>query len=903
MRIVTLATLGSLPRARALGRSLQAHQPDWPFEIVLLAGERVATTVGAGGSLRTEGSSRASATASAVSGEGSSSAAATAERPLPVRSVCDELDLDLPALLALHGEQDLTALLLPPLLRRIAERTREPVLHLPSSVWVFDMLAPVEAALAAHSVLLVPRCTAELPDDGLDPSPSELERVGRIEETILGIDGGPESLAFLDWWQERVERALGSLDGRVAGERPEDRPWLARFLELAPARFATAVLDDPGCNLNMWNLHRHTLAVGDGGVGGNGGAVGDGGAGGDMGAAGAVLVDGRHPLRFLNLPGFDPAHPHRLSATASRARVSRSPVLHELSARYAAELRHCGFSDADHHAEVGRRLQDDLVYDESLRTLYASALALGEPVEDLFGEPGTRAFLAWLEGPAPRGAAYGINRYVFHRVAHERPDVVRAYPDLDGPDGEDYLTWCWAFGRAELAIPDRFMPPRPGHAHRSEHPQTTPPAAAQAAITPSQAPTDTPPPSAPGPPSGSQPSADQPARGSQDSTGPGSATGQDPVGDGPAVRLTGYLGHTLGLGAAARGYVQALGAASVPVRTVSVPLHHLALPVALADEYGRHDFEDLVHDGRHGFEIVAVNADELPSFVERLGPDYFQGPRIGIWGWETNTIPARWQRAFALVDEIWVYSSFMAANIGAATQVPVLSLPPPVQPPAAPAAPLRLGVPDGFLFLFVFDYLSTIQRKNPVGLIEAFKRAFSPGEGPQLLIKTINGPLRPLAEEEVLWAAHGRDDIHVLDRSLSAAELSSLMAACDCYASLHRAEGFGLTMAEAMAIGKPVIATGYSGNVDFMNASNSLLVDYAIGRVGPECEIYPPEGEWADPSAEHGAELMRRVVESPRESQALAARARADIARQLSLAATGAAMRRRLEQLSAASAE
>jgi glycosyltransferase involved in cell wall biosynthesis len=240
----------------------------------------------------------------------------------------------------------------------------------------------------------------------------------------------------------------------------------------------------------------------------------------------------------------------------------------------------------------------------------------------------------------------------------------------------------------------------------------------------------------------------------------------------------------------------------------------------------------------------------------------------------------------------------MAANIGAATQVPVVALPPPVQRPAAEAPPLRLGVPDGFLFLFVFDYLSTIQRKNPVGLIEAFKRAFLPGEGPQLLIKTINAPLRPLAEEEVLWAAHGRSDIHVIDRSLSAVELSGLMAACDCYASLHRAEGFGLTMAEAMAIGKPVIATGYSGNVDFMNASNSLLVDYAIGRVGPECEIYPPEGEWADPSVEHGAELMRRVHDDRDAAAVLGARARADIARQLSPAATGAAMRRRLEALS-----
>jgi glycosyltransferase involved in cell wall biosynthesis len=288
--------------------------------------------------------------------------------------------------------------------------------------------------------------------------------------------------------------------------------------------------------------------------------------------------------------------------------------------------------------------------------------------------------------------------------------------------------------------------------------------------------------------------------------------------------------------------------------------------------------------------------------VEGVGADYFHGPRIGIWGWETNSIPSRWRRAFTLVDEIWVYSRFMAENIGAASPVPVIALPPPVQAPAAASEPLRLGVPEGYLFLFAFDYLSTIQRKNPIGLIEAFKRAFAPGEGPRLLIKTINGPLRPLAEEAVLWAAYGREDIHIVDCSLSGAQRDGLMAACDCYVSLHRSEGFGLTMAEAMAIGKPVIGTGYSGNVDFMTAENSYLVDYEIGRVGPDCEIYPADGEWAEPSVEHAAELMRRVWESPEEARGLGARASEDVARTLSPEVTGGAMRRRLEELAAPAA-
>jgi glycosyltransferase involved in cell wall biosynthesis len=851
MRVITLASPRSLPCARVLARSLGRYQPEWSHEVLLLGDDR---------SLRSS---------------------TEAEDPVSVRPVGELLDLDLEALLALHDEQDLAILLLPALLRAYAQRSSDPVLHLPSSVWVLADLRPIERALSTGGVLLVPRTVADVPEDGLQPSRADMERAGRVEQAMMAIDASAEATEFLAWWGGHVEQTLGSPDTRRSGARPEDRPWLARFLELAPARFATAVLEDPGCNLSMWNLHRHSLQALDDGV----------------------LVDERWPLRFLNLPGFDPDLPYRLGANASRARVSRSPILHELCERYASELRRSGWSDWDRRADVGRRLHDGLVYDDSLRALYATALALGMQFGDLFSEQGSRAFIAWLRGPAPQGAAHGINRYVFHRVARERPDVVRAYPDLDGPDGAEYVLWCWAYGRRELTIPDGFMPPRPGQPGGPDGDRTSPPrvdldsAAGRGAASSRASPRLR--------RNGASRERDRDRTIPSGDRAPAPAAHGERDGDGttasaehgPAVRLTGYLSHALGLGAAARGYALALGAAAVPVTTVSVPLHHLALPVALADEYGRHRFEHLVHEGHHGFEIIAVNADELPDLVERLGEDYFQGTRIGIWGWETDSIPARWSDAFALIDEIWVYSRFMADNIGAVAPVPVLALPPPVDQPPAPVAPLRLGVPHGFLFLFVFDYLSTVQRKNPVGLITAFKRAFAPGEGPQLLIKSINSPLRPLAEEEVLWAAHGRPDIHVIDRSLTGEELGGLMAACDCYVSMHRSEGFGLTLAEAMAIGKPVIGTRYSGNVDFMNADNSYLVDFTIGRVGPDCEIYPPEGTWAEPSVEHAAGLMRRVYAQPAEAKARGERARADVSRVLSPVATGRAMRERLEHL------
>jgi glycosyltransferase involved in cell wall biosynthesis len=848
MQILTLATPATLPQTRVLARSLCEHQPDWPHEVVVVAPEGWSQAPG---------------------------------EQLRVRSAAEVLGLDVEPLIGRHEEQDLIALLLPRLLEAYSKRAAGPALHLPPSAWVLGDLEPVASALGEHSVMLVPRMTGDVPADGLEPSDAQMERMGRMAETVIAVDGTPGAAGFLSWWGGHLEQALGSADGLEGGGRPEDRPWLARLLELAPARFATAVLEDPGCNLSAWNLHEHTLGQGETGV----------------------LVDGRWPLRFMDLAGFEPDRPHRLSAMATRARVSRSPALRELCARYAEELERAGWRAADHRRDVGRTMADGVLYDEALHSLHVRALALGAHLEDVFAPQGAAAFAAWLQGPAPRGAAHGLTRYAYYRVARERPDVLRAYPDLDGRDGAECVAWCWAFGREEMGIPDRFMPPRPGETPAGRRGATEEQssevfaeeqsleAADRRAVWP-QATT-------------AQSVGLVPGRGASESeattwTGhngaglPGVAEGSP-----PAVRVTGYLSHTLGLGAAARGYAQALAAAGVPVSTASVPLHHLELPVELEDGYGRHGFEDVaLHHTRHELEIVAVNPDELPSFVERLGEEYFHGPRIGVWGWETNSIPSRWRRAFGLVQEIWVYSHFMAGNIGAVAPVPVIALPPPVTPPSEEAAPTRLGIPDdGFLFLFVFDYLSTIQRKNPVGLVEAFKRAFAPGEGPRLMLKTINAPLRPLAEEEVLWAAHGRPDVYVVDRSLGEAQLNGVMAACDCYVSLHRSEGFGLTLAEAMAIGKPVIGTGYSGNLDFMTPENSYLVEYELGRVGPDCEIYPADGEWAQPSVEHAAQLMRYVYENPEEAAAVGARAREDVARELSPQATGAAMRRRLAEL------
>ena len=210
---------------------------------------------------------------------------------------------------------------------------------------------------------------------------------------------------------------------------------------------------------------------------------------------------------------------------------------------------------------------------------------------------------------------------------------------------------------------------------------------------------------------------------------------------------------------------------------------------------------------------------------------------------------------------------------------------------------LPIARDDRFTFLFMFDFFSTLRRKNAAGLIEAFARAFAPGEGPRLLLKTINGRLRPEAEAELRRKIAEHPDIELVDAYLEPAQNAALLARADCYVSLHRSEGFGLTLAESMALGTPVIATGYSGNTDFTTPHNSYLVDWTPTRVGPECDIYPAEGSWAEPDLDHAAELMRRVWQRPEEARAKAERAREDIRRLYAPEVVGRLARARLERL------
>ena len=173
------------------------------------------------------------------------------------------------------------------------------------------------------------------------------------------------------------------------------------------------------------------------------------------------------------------------------------------------------------------------------------------------------------------------------------------------------------------------------------------------------------------------------------------------------------------------------------------------------------------------------------------------------------------------------------------------------------------GLPDDrHLFLFAFDMCSVMERKNPLGLIRAYRQAFRADDRAQLVIKVSRGNYQPDDLQRLRTAADEAGAL-VIDRDMTREESFGLINCCDTYVSLHRSEGFGLTMAEAMLMGKPVIATKYSGNLDFMTPENSRLVDFTKTPITQDLPIYSKGCLWAEPSVEHAAHWLRWAYDQP----------------------------------------
>lgn len=326
------------------------------------------------------------------------------------------------------------------------------------------------------------------------------------------------------------------------------------------------------------------------------------------------------------------------------------------------------------------------------------------------------------------------------------------------------------------------------------------------------------------------------------------------------VNLIGYTRAEFGLGEACRSAAKSL-------ESVNIPFCIINFPFCSARQDDQTWIDKEVRDPIYNTNLFFINADQLYYHYRKntLKRSWFNNRyNIGYWHWELPEFPDIWRRSFNLVNEIWVPSIFTADSISKKTTKPVGIIPHAISLDIPENINrLYFGLPNNrYLFLTMFDFHSTLARKNPYAVIEAFKHTFNKDDDKVGLVLKINNASHFLHEVEQLKQNIGDyQNIFIMDKILNRKELNGLIYSTDCYVSLHRAEGFGLPLAEAMFLQKPVIATNWSGNIDFMDHRNSLLVNYTIKRIRENYGPYSPNQYWAEPDISHASELMNKIVD------------------------------------------
>ncbi|MFL5844081.1 MAG: glycosyltransferase family 4 protein [Solirubrobacteraceae bacterium] len=845
-------------------------------------------------------------------------------------------DIGLPDFQRMTEDYDVTELstaVKPWLMRTLLER-HGTVSYFDPDIRVYDRMDELQGLIEEHGIVVMPHFTGPIPLDGKRPSENDILIAGTYNLGYLGLGDTDQARDMLDWWSERLERhcLIDPARGFFVDQR---------WIDLVPGRYdRTEIYRDPGHDVAYWNLPHREVGLDGGRYTVNGRPlrffhfsgfdprtrhllskhqdrisladdpvlaqlcrdyaqelVDEGFLETTTWETGFQLfADGRKLNRVLR----------RLRREAREAGVLNGPIttdqgreaffswlrqparigaeghvnryllaVWESRADLMSEFPDLRTSDADRYVEWAQthgsqepdmiaellpevlRLPDGTPIDGVLHALWVEAYRLRALDEPVTTPEGAAEFVAWLNGPDAIGGRRGVTRYL-RGVWNSREDLQRTMPHLNGPDGTRLVEWARAFAAAEAGAPAALLPSSGGDED-----------------------------------DGSEPEFDFDAADEADAVMDLDIDAEGSVGPPVAhwgVNVTGYLNAELGVGEVARKMISALDARGIPL----VARGQLAPGSRQGHAFSTSGSEAAPFP----VNLVCINADVFPVFGKEVGRGFFRDRfTAGMWFWEISSFPHRFAKAFEYVDEVWVATQHIAEALELESTKPIRHVRVPIElPDGIEPAREELGMPDGFVFLFVFDFHSVFRRKNPLGLIEAFNRAFPDG-GASLVIKTINGDHHPARAEHLRVLASEQPNLYLLEDYLSSAAKNSLIASCDCYVSLHRSEGLGLTMGEAMYLGKPVVATGYSGNLDFMTPENSWLVDYELVNVGSDAEPYPADARWAEPDLDHAAACQREVFDDPALAAERGRRGAEDIRRTHSSAVAGARLEAILQEV------
>lgn len=328
------------------------------------------------------------------------------------------------------------------------------------------------------------------------------------------------------------------------------------------------------------------------------------------------------------------------------------------------------------------------------------------------------------------------------------------------------------------------------------------------------------------------------------------------------VTLVGHPFAPIGMGEVLRSTFRSLRAVGITTRILDAYATNEPDPETRAELLPH--LTDRVGDGTN---IFCINGNEVAPVLSHLAARAEGGRRRIIQpAWELPDYPAEWASQLERFDEVWGFSSFTAGSIRRAVRIPVHTLPLATEVRRVrPLGRRAFGIPEApYVFLFFFDLTSFIERKNPFAALEAFRYVTRarPGRDLRFVVKLNSSRAKPDDRARFLeFLRPFGDQVVLLDRSMDDAEVKALHLCADAFVSLHRAEGYGFGLAEAMFLGRPVVATGWSGNMDFMTPETGFLVSHSMVSVPPDAYPHPAGQFWAEANVEEAAEAMIRLAD------------------------------------------
>jgi len=360
------------------------------------------------------------------------------------------------------------------------------------------------------------------------------------------------------------------------------------------------------------------------------------------------------------------------------------------------------------------------------------------------------------------------------------------------------------------------------------------------------------------------------------------------------IIVCGLLSSSTGFGWAARETVHAIENAGFSAQSTDISSFVFANDLP---DQNREGASPILYIGQATLLFYAMPS-QIPYFFFRLGKSAInQKYVVGCMVWELPDVPASWKTGLTFVHQLWCPSAFSASAFQKITTQPVNVVPYPVEGPETVTADRnRFGIStNAFTVLTAIHLSSGLARKNPLASIRAFKAAFGRSEKALLIVKVSQGKFHPDRLARIQSEIADAPNIQLFQETLSNEDYWSFLGSIDAVLSLHRSEGFGLVLAQAMAIGKPVVATNWSANAEYMNTYNSMPVNYRLIPVqDPDGDFDVDGQEWADPDEAHAAHCLTQLVNSPELCQRLGKNAKQTIHDNFSTRKVGEIIKARL---------